>query len=146
MRFKVLKEIQQLRRQITDLVRTNIPAFAGLKPQDKLDPPTAKQVKTLKQVVAAGFLDHVAIRADLSPNPPETHRKPTRAVDVPYLTLLPSNTSRDGEDKAVYIHPSSPLAHLSPQECPEYVVYSYLQRASSSTPGKDPKDPDEFVN
>lgn len=138
-RFKVLKEIQQLRRQITDLVRSNIPAFAGLKYQDKLDPPTAKQVKTLKQVVAAGFLDHVAIRADLSPNPPETYRKPTRAVDVPYLTLFPSNTSRDDEDKAVYIHPSSPLAHLSPQECPEYVVYSYLQRASSSTSGKIPK-------
>ena len=138
-RYKVLKEIQQLRRQITDLLRTNISAFAALKYQDKLDQPTAKQVKTLKQVVAAGFLDHVAIRADLSPNPPETQRRPTRAIDVPYLTLFPSSTSRDEEDRAVYIHPSSPLAHLSTQECPEYVVYSYLQRASSTVPGKIPK-------
>ena len=135
-RFKVLKEIQQLRRQITDLLRTNIPAFAALKYQEKLDQPTVKQVKTLKQVVAAGFIDHVAIRADLAPNPPEIHRKPTRAIDVPYLTLFPSNASGEDEDKAVYIHPSSPLAHLSVQECPEYVVYSYLQRAASTAEGK----------
>ncbi|PMD43003.1 DEAH-box RNA helicase [Hyaloscypha variabilis F] len=140
-RFKVLKEILQLRRQITDLLRTNITAFAGLKYQEKLDPPSAKQVKALKQMAAAGFIDHIAIRADLSPNPPETRRKPTRAIDVPYLTLFPSHIKRDDDDKAVYIHPSSPLAHISPQECPEYIVYSYLQRATpaAATPEKIPK-------
>ena len=129
-RFKVLKEILQLRKQITDLLRTNITAFAGLKFQEKLDAPSPKQVKALKQMVAAGFIDHVAIRADLSPNPPDLRRKPTRAIDVPYLTLFPSQIQRDEESKAVYIHPSSPLAHISPQECPEYIVYSYLQRAA----------------
>ncbi|KAL3422405.1 ATP-dependent RNA helicase DHR1 [Phlyctema vagabunda] len=140
-RYKVLKEILQLRRQITDLLRTNITAFAGLKFQEKLDPPTAKQVKALKQMVAAGFIDHIAIRADLAPVPPETRRKPTRAIEVPYLTLFPSHIHREEENKAVYIHPSSPLAHLSPQECPEYVVYSYLQRAApaAATPEKIPK-------
>lgn len=137
--FKVLKEILQLRRQITDLLRNNISVFAGLKFQDKLDPPSAKQVKALKQMVAAGFIDHIAMRADLSPNPPETRRKPTRAIDVPYLTLFPSHVRRDDEDKAVYIHPSSPLAHLSPQECPQYIIYSYLQRAIPSVEGKVPK-------
>ncbi|RDW94284.1 putative DEAH-box RNA helicase ECM16 [Coleophoma crateriformis] len=140
-RYKVLKEILQLRRQITDLLRTNITAFAGLKFQDKLEPPSAKQVKALKQMVAAGFIDHIAIRADLAPVPPEVRRKPTRSIDVPYLTLFPSNISREDDDKAVYIHPSSPLAHLSPQECPEYIVYSYLQRAApaAATPEKLPK-------
>lgn len=131
-RYKVLREILQLRRQITDLLRFNIPAFANLKFQEKLDPPTAKQVKALKQMVTAGFIDHVAIRADMSPDPPSVGRKPARAIDVPYLTLFPSHNRRDTEDKAVYIHPSSPLAHVSPQECPEYVVYSHLQRATSS--------------
>jgi ATP-dependent RNA helicase DHX37/DHR1 len=129
-RFKVLKEIVQLRRQITDLLRTNITAFGGLKFEEKLDAPSAKQVKALKQMVAAGFIDHVAIRADLSPNPPEVGRKPVRAIDVPYLTLFPSHVRHDDDDKSVYIHPSSPLAHISPQECPEYIVYSYLQRAA----------------
>lgn len=140
-RYKVLKEIVQLRRQITHLLQTHIPAFAGLQFQDKLDPPTAKQVKALKQMVAAGFIDHIAMRADLSPNPPELRRKSTRAIDVPYVTLFPSHIKRDDDEKAVYIHPSSPLAHVSPQECPEYIVYSYLQRAApaAATPEKAPK-------
>jgi ATP-dependent RNA helicase DHX37/DHR1 len=92
-------------------------------------------------MVAAGFIDHIAIRADMSPHPLETGRKPTRAIDVPYLTLFPSHIKRDDDDKAVYIHPSSPLAHISPQECPEYIVYSYLQRAApaAATPEKIPK-------
>ncbi|THV55163.1 hypothetical protein BGAL_0013g00480 [Botrytis galanthina] len=135
-RYKTLKEISQLRRQITDLLRTNIPAFATLKYEEKLAPPTAKQVKALKQMVAAGFIDHVAIRADLSPTQPEAYRKPKRAIDVPYLTLFPShlrvpnkhNDDDQEQDKAVYIHPASPLSHLSPNECPEYIIYSYLQK------------------
>ncbi|KAF7550835.1 hypothetical protein G7Z17_g5436 [Cylindrodendrum hubeiense] len=132
-RYKVLKEIQQLRKQITELLRANISAFANLKYQEKLDPPLPKQVAALKQMVAAGFIDQVAIRADLTPNPPEHFRKPKRAIDVPYIPLIPIHNSQDSEsDVAVYIHPSSPLAHRSIQECPEYIVYSYLQRATQS--------------
>lgn len=110
-RYKVLKEISQLRRQLTDLLIKNIPAFASLKYEDKLQEPSGKQVQALKQMVAAGFIDHIAIRADLHPTPPESRRKkPSRAIDVPYLTLLPSSVNKDEEDKAVYIHPyaSSP--------------------------------------
>ncbi|KAJ4255496.1 putative ATP-dependent RNA helicase DHR1 [Fusarium torreyae] len=132
-RFKVLKEIQQLRKQITELLRTNVSAFANLKYQEKLDPPSPKQVAALKQMVAAGFVDQVAIRADLTPNPPEQFRKPRRSIDIPYIPLIPIHTGQEAEsDRAVYIHPSSPLAHISIQECPEYIVYSYLQRASQS--------------
>jgi ATP-dependent RNA helicase DHX37/DHR1 len=140
-RFKVLNEILQLRRQITNLLRTNIPAFAGLKFQEKLDPPSPKQIKALKQMVAAGFIDHVAIRGDLAPTPPAVGRKPKRAIDVPYLTLFRSHLRHDDEDKAVYIHPSSPLAHLSIQELPEYITYSFLQRATpaGAQPEKLPK-------
>ncbi|VUC22676.1 unnamed protein product [Clonostachys rosea] len=129
-RFKILKEIQQLRKQITELLRVNVPAFANLKYQDKLDPPSPKQVAALKQMAAAGFVDHIAIRADLAPTPPEQYRKPRRAIDVPYLPLL---SVHDQElDGTVYIHPTSPLAHLSTQECPDYIVYSYLQRSTPS--------------
>jgi ATP-dependent RNA helicase DHX37/DHR1 len=126
-RFKVLKEIQQLRRQIVELLKANIPAFANINLQDKLAPPTSKQVAALKQMIAAGFIDQVAIRADLAPVPPEQQRKPRRAVEVPYLPLIPID-----KGEPVYIHPASPLAHLSTGECPEYVVYSYLQRAAAS--------------
>lgn len=141
-RFKVLKEIQQLRKQITELLRTNIPAFASLQYKDKLDPPTPKQVSALKQMAAAGFVDQVAIRADLAPVPPEQYRKPRRAIDVPYLPLIPLRGSLGGpaEETVVYIHPTSPMAHLSTAECPEYIVYSYLQRATPTGDGsKRPK-------
>lgn len=132
-RFKVLKEVQQLRKQITELLRTNIPAFSNLKFQDKLDPPSPKQVSALKQMMSAGFIDQVAIRADLAPVPPEQHRKPRRAIDVPYIPLIPLHTGPgDDSDRLVYIHPTSPMAHLSIQECPEYIVYAYLQRATPS--------------
>lgn len=130
-RYKVLKEIQQLRQQITELLRTNIPAFASLTFKDKLDRPTNKQVTVLKQMVAAGFIDQVAIRADKAPTPLETgHRKPRRAIDVPYLPLTPLDVPADADplERAVFIHPASPLAHLSPAECPDYVVYAHLQR------------------
>jgi ATP-dependent RNA helicase DHX37/DHR1 len=92
-------------------------------------------------MVAAGFIDHIAIRADMSPNPPDVRRKPTRAIDVPYFTLFPSHLQGGEAEKAVYMHPSSPLAHISPQECPEYIVYSYLQKPAPSpaTPNKIPR-------
>lgn len=136
-RFKVLKEIQQLRQQITELLRTNIPAFAGVGFKDKLPAPSEKQVAALKQMVAAGFIDQVAIRADKAPTPLETgHRKPRRAIDVPYLPLTPlevgPGAGADPSERAVYIHPASPLAHLSPGECPDYVVYAHLQRGQNS--------------
>ncbi|KAK3499337.1 P-loop containing nucleoside triphosphate hydrolase protein [Neurospora hispaniola] len=135
-RFKVLKEIKQLQKQLIDLLRTNIPAFANLSVPDTLDPPSQKQVQALKQMVAAGFIDQVAIRADKAPTPPEMYRKPKRAIDVPYLPLIPLE-GEDGrklelEEKLVYIHPSSPLAHLSVDECPDYIVYAYLQKAGNT--------------
>jgi ATP-dependent RNA helicase DHX37/DHR1 len=143
-RFKVLKEIQQLRKQLTELLKANVPAFANISFEDKLPPPTPKQVAALKQMVAAGFIDQVAIRADLAPTPPGQYRKPKRPIDVPYMPLVPLSTRQtDGDDLSgcVFIHPGSPLAHLSIQECPEFIVYSYLQRSTPSglNPEKKPK-------
>ncbi|KFA62110.1 hypothetical protein S40285_01700 [Stachybotrys chlorohalonatus IBT 40285] len=136
-RYKVLKEVHQLRKQITELFRINIPAFKSLRYQDKLDPPTPTQVSALKQMVAAGFIDQVAIRADRAPNPPEHYRNPRRAIDIPYLPLMPLHTVKGPEDDPyVYIHPTSPLAHLSTQECPEYLVYAHLQRADLTSARK----------
>jgi ATP-dependent RNA helicase DHX37/DHR1 len=134
-RFKTLKETKQLQSQIANLVKTNLPALANLQIPDKLDPPSSTQVQALKQMVASGFIDQVAIRADKSPNPPEMYRKPRRAIDVPYIPLIPLDDaikSDDPADRLVYIHPASPLAHLSVAECPEYVVYASLQRGANT--------------
>lgn len=131
-RYKTLKEILQLRQQITDLLRTNIASFAGLSYQAKLPAPSVKQITALKQMVAAGFVDQVAIRNDKAPTPLDMGRKPRRAIDVAYLPLTPLAVPATAEpsEKAVYLHPSSPMAHLSPDECPDYVIYSHLQKAS----------------
>lgn len=131
-RYKTLKEILQLRQQITELLRTNIASFAGLSFQAQLPAPSAKQVTALKQMVAAGFIDQVAIRNDKAPTPLDMGRKPRRAIDVAYLPLTPLAVPATAEpsEKAVYLHPSSPMAHLSPDECPDYVIYSHLQKAS----------------
>jgi ATP-dependent RNA helicase DHX37/DHR1 len=136
-RFKALKEAQQLRRQITTLLKTNIGGFVHLTFQDKLGPPSTKQIQALKQLVAVGFVDQIAIRADKAPNPPEMGRKPRRAIDVPYLPLKSStrdDTGRvlDPAERMVYIHPSSPLAHLSVDECPDYIVYARLQNSPTA--------------
>ncbi|KAI1406537.1 P-loop containing nucleoside triphosphate hydrolase protein [Hypoxylon fuscum] len=132
-RSKALQEAQKLRKQITSLLQKDIPAFANLTFREKLDRPSPKQVAALKQMVAAGFIDQVAIRADLAPVPPELSRKPRRAIDVPYLPLQPIDArGGDPHDALVYIHPASALARRSPQECPEYVVYATLQRAASA--------------
>ncbi|KAF7616549.1 P-loop containing nucleoside triphosphate hydrolase protein [Aspergillus flavus] len=133
LRGKGFKEATQLRSQLTDIVRANNPGVVGAY-QPRLSQPTEKQIKALKQIVTAGFIDNVAIRADLSPVPPEMHRTPKRAIDVPYLTLF---KSREGpatelDEKAVYVHPSSILASLSPKEMPQYIIYSHLQQASPS--------------
>lgn len=144
-RFKVLKEIMQLQAQLANLVKTNIPGFANFQISEKLPRPSTHQIQALKQMVAAGFIDQVAIRADKSPTPPSMYRKPRRAIDVPYLPLLPleggGGSGDDPADKLVYIHPSSPLAHLSAEECPEYVVYSHLQRAGNILPEEGAKKP-----
>lgn len=131
-RYKTLKEILQLRQQITELLRTNIASFARLSFQAKLPKPSEKQITALKQMVAAGFIDQVAIRNDKAPTPLDMGRKPRRAIDVAYLPLTPLAVPATAEpsEKAVYLHPSSPMAHLSADECPDYVIYSHLQKAS----------------
>ncbi|KKF96879.1 putative ATP-dependent RNA helicase PB1A10.06c [Ceratocystis platani] len=142
-RYKALAEATQLRKQIVSLLQKYIPAFANLRVADKLPPPSEKQVTALKQMVAVGFVDQIAIRADLSPTPPEMRRKPRRAIDVPYVPLVPLNDGPSGANNAdpldsmVYLHPSSPMAHLSVAECPEYVVYGHLQRGAAVAIGSD---------
>lgn len=138
LRAKAFKEATQLRSQLTDIARNNNP---GIVPAytPRLPEPSDKQIKALKQIVTAGFIDNVAIRADLAPVPPEMHRTPKRAIDVPYLTLF---KSREGpatelQEKAVYVHPTSILASLSPKEMPQYVIYSHLQQSAPSLVSAD---------
>lgn len=131
---KSLKEATSLRHQLSIIVQTNHPTLMP-NYNPRLPPPSSKQLIALQQILAAAFIDHIAIRADLSPSPPELPRKPSRATDVSYLPLFPSHTGKatDLIDIAVFIHPSSVLAHLSPKDLPQYIVYSHLQRGTPAT-------------
>ncbi|PKY06818.1 putative DEAH-box RNA helicase [Aspergillus campestris IBT 28561] len=133
LRAKGLKEAAQLRSQLADIVRANNPGIMGAY-QPRLPEPSDKQTKALKQIITAGFIDNVAIRADLAPVPPEIDRTPKRAIDVPYLTLFKSREGPTTElqEKAVYVHPSSLIAGLTPKEMPQYIIYTHLQQSAPS--------------
>ncbi|KAF2137313.1 uncharacterized protein K452DRAFT_278730 [Aplosporella prunicola CBS 121167] len=140
LRLKALQEASQLRSQLTNIVRKENPRAGALLPaNDKpLAPPSKADLAKLNYLVAAGFIDQVAQRADLAPNVTSLPaRKPKRASDVPYVTLFPSHERHSGAaDEAepfVYLHPGSVLAHSSPQALPQYVVYARLQRGAAST-------------
>lgn len=131
---KSLEEASSLRKQLSTIVLTMRPTlFPTYTP--RLSPPSPTQLKALQQILAAAFIDQIAIRADLSPSPPDMPRKPSRATDVPYLPLFPAHIGRslDLIDIAVFIHTSSVLAHISCKELPQYVVYSHLQQGTPAT-------------
>ncbi|KAL8670280.1 MAG: hypothetical protein Q9168_005164, partial [Polycauliona sp. 1 TL-2023] len=131
---KALSEASRLRSQLSSVVHTNHATLLGSY-TPRLPEPSKTQLKALQQIVAAAFIDQLAIRADLAPSPPEMQRKPSRAIDQPYLPLFPTHQGRveDLVDIAVFIHPSSVLAHLPAKELPQYLVYSHLQRGTPAT-------------
>jgi len=128
---KAMNEAAQLRHQLTNIVRAHRPtAISTYNP--KLPAPSDRSINLLTQICAAGFIDQIAMRADLAPVPPELHRKPKTAIDVPYVTLFSSQADRT-DDKYVYLHPSSLMARTPPAKMPGYIIFSHLQRASAST-------------
>ncbi len=134
---KAASEAHNLCSQLMNIVRDNHPTLLAPNVSLKLPSPSKTQIAALQQFTAAAFIDQIAILASASPSPPELPRKPTRAIDVPYLPLFPINTKRraDAEivDIAVFIHPSSVLAHLATKDLPVYVIYSHLQRGTPAT-------------
>ena len=134
---KALSEAGNLCTQLMNIVRNNNTALLANSISPKLPSPSKTQVAALQQFTAAAFIDQIAILASASPSPPDLPRKPSRAIDVPYLPLFPINTNRRADtdiiDVAVFIHPSSVLAHIATKDLPTYVVYSHLQRGTTAT-------------
>ena len=134
---KALIEASNLCSQLITIVRNNNPTLLANNVSLKLPSPSKTQVAALQQFTAAAFIDQIAILASASPSPPDLPRKPTRAIDVPYFSLFPINTKRRADteiiDIAVFIHPSSVLAHLATKDLPTYIVYSHLQRGTPAT-------------
>ncbi|KAH9846064.1 P-loop containing nucleoside triphosphate hydrolase protein [Lenzites betulinus] len=128
-RPKAMEEIHKLRAQISSIVQTNFPDVqTGF--EANLRPPTALQLKVIRQLITAGFIDQIAVRADVA------HRTSTSAPagtqyttarNVPYRALGLADTD-------VFLHPSSVLARGPP---PEYVVFLDVVRSSrGGAPGE----------
>ncbi|KAF2274212.1 DEAH-box RNA helicase-like protein [Westerdykella ornata] len=135
---KAMHEASKLREQLTHIVRARHPTAISSY-EAKLPPPSDRLVSFFSQVCAAGFIDQVALRADLSANPPELRPRPKSAINVPYVTLFPSSQFRshakmaDPSSQYVYLHPSSILARTPVDKLPAYIIYSHLQQAAPST-------------
>ncbi|KAL2404021.1 putative ATP-dependent RNA helicase DHR1 [Exophiala dermatitidis] len=142
LRSKAMAEVSQLRGQLEALVRANhratitsetLAKSRSLSLQVGSNKLPSNKIKQLNAIVASGYIDQVAIRYDRAPAAPADIVKPRRAIDVPYLPLVPLHDDPHAPTalKAVYIHPSSVLARLSVKEMPEYIVYSHLQRSQA---------------
>ena len=131
-RAKAMDEIHKLRAQLGSIVLAN----AQLSERDQrnvrdpqLSPPNAVQLKVLRQLLAAIYIDRVAVRADVVDAPEAELGGPRGAKmastrGVPYVAL--------GVPGPVYVHPSSGFFHGSP---PEWVVFGELHQSAPKTAG-----------
>lgn len=77
------------------------------------------QLKVLRQLLTAGFIDQVAVRKD--------RVEQTSSAGVQYATSKGVAYKALGISEDVFIHPSSVLANAPP---PEYVVFHEVVRTS----------------
>ncbi|XP_038059297.1 probable ATP-dependent RNA helicase DHX37 [Patiria miniata] len=108
LRYKAMAEIRRLRRQLTNAVNSVQSDYeAVLDP--KMNPPNAKQVQLLRQIVLSGMPHHVARKM------PQTEEQKDKNA---YQSM--------GIEGAVFIHPDSVLV----KKQPEFVVYQEVIETS----------------
>jgi len=73
----------------------------------------------LRQLLAAAFIDNIAVRKDLVEKKSATGIQFSTAKDVPYRAL--------GIPEDVFIHPSSVLSQRSP---PDYLTFTEIIRTT----------------
>ena len=130
LRHKMMEEIQKLRKQVGNIVENLVMAANGLqiKNEMKLPMPTKKQVSAMKQMIASGFIDQVAIRGDIISQEVKITNK-SNIIQVPYCPVMPID-----EGPFVYIHPNSLIAKSGQVPSP-YLIYQSL-----STKGNTEED------
>ena len=130
LRAKTLDEIQKLRGQIRLIVLANVQAAqaTALPAKTPLGVPSKPQLAALKQIVASGFVDQVAVRADVVDADVKLPKSAAIAT-VPYATIRPTAAYADDCDPHIYIHPSS-LLYASGATPPSYLVYQVLNQTS----------------
>ncbi|KAK1229881.1 putative ATP-dependent RNA helicase DHR1 [Marasmius sp. AFHP31] len=116
-KLKAMEEVHKLRAQISAIVQSNFSSVdAAFVPN--LQPPTDLQLKVLRQLLCAAFIDQVAVRKDRI-HPSTAGAQYASSKNVPYRAL--------GITEDIFIHPSSVLANVPP---PEYIVFTEVVRTS----------------
>lgn len=120
LRPKAMEEIRKLRRQLTNLVSANFPDI-DVCIDPKMKRPSSTQLKVLRQVLTAGFIDSVAIRQDVLETGGGKGKKYKNARHVVYRLMW--------SDEEAFIHPTSTLFS---QEPPAMLVYSELSKSGKT--------------
>jgi ATP-dependent RNA helicase DHX37/DHR1 len=129
LRIKLMRDIHRMRIQITNIVNNQLAGIVTpVQFTPDLPPPSPIQMKTMKQVVAAAFLDHIAIRSDLLEAGTSKSGSSKNILRVPYTRLSDQGSAE--ETAEVYIHPNSALA--AGANAPEYVVYSDVRQSQQN--------------
>ncbi|KAF9267419.1 P-loop containing nucleoside triphosphate hydrolase protein [Marasmius fiardii PR-910] len=116
-RLKAMEEVHKLRAQISAIVQSSFSAVdASFVPN--LRPPSDLQLKVLRQLLCAAFIDQVAVRKDRL-QPTTSGSQYASSQSVPYKAT--------GIAEDVYIHPSSVLSNVPP---PEFIVFTEVIRTS----------------
>ncbi|KAH9820076.1 P-loop containing nucleoside triphosphate hydrolase protein [Melampsora americana] len=120
LRLKAMEEIHKLRKQITKIVQKNHVGEGLVEYLSDLRPPNELQLKVLRQLITASFIDQVAIKASLLPNSSSTSNKTNQNKNhlIAYRTI--------GIKEEVFIHPSSILFTSSSINSPEFIVFQEL--------------------
>ena len=123
-----MDEILKLRKQLIYIIKSNTRqenVAANVTESDlKSDLPSEIQLKLLKQMICAGFIDQVAIRADCIYPEEVAITNRTSIINIPYVPVLMTK-SPEVSDNFVYIHPSSLLTNVG-EIPPKYLVYHSL--------------------
>ncbi|KAH8104549.1 P-loop containing nucleoside triphosphate hydrolase protein [Cristinia sonorae] len=117
-RPKAMEEIHKLRAQINSIAQSNFPDV-DIGFSSSLKPPSALQLKVLRQLLTAGFIDQVAVRKDKVLKDGSGGQKYTTSKGVAYQAM--------GISEDVFIHPSSVLFGMPP---PEFIVFTETVRTS----------------
>lgn len=134
LRGKLMDEIMKLRKQLTYIIKSNVSQeniAVTVKDEDlKSAIPNETQIKLLKQMVCAGFVDHVAIRADcIYPEDAQVTNR-SNLINIPYVPVM-AQKKPIVEESFVFIHPTSILSNLG-ELPPKYMVYHSLHSGASS--------------
>ncbi|TIA85254.1 hypothetical protein E3P99_04038 [Wallemia hederae] len=118
LRLKAMEEIHKLRAQISYLIQSTYPSInAHFVP--KLSPPSETQLKVIRQLITAGFIEQVAVRKDLAEENENAGKKFQSCRGIAYKAI--------GIEEDVFIHPSSTLFSGEP---PGYITFTEVVSTS----------------